>query len=99
MDRYETFATWIFIVFGALIIAGLMAFAITSGDKPAFPFRSGFGMRCIFSWLRGDFRSAPPPAIRTYFVCVGSADRGPYHHCDRDLIRGGSYYFYPSALI
>jgi hypothetical protein len=38
MDRYETFATWIFIVFGALIIAGLMAFAITTGDKPAFLF-------------------------------------------------------------
>ncbi|CAN7473553.1 hypothetical protein LJR231_003225 [Phyllobacterium sp. LjRoot231] len=38
MDRYETFATWIFIVFGALIIAGLMAFAITTDDKPAFLF-------------------------------------------------------------
>jgi hypothetical protein len=38
MDRYETFATWIFIVFGALIIAGLMAFAITTEDKPAFLF-------------------------------------------------------------
>ncbi len=36
MDRYETFATWIFIVFGALIIGGLMAFAITTGDKSAF---------------------------------------------------------------
>lgn len=38
MDRFETFATWIFIVFGALIIAGLMAFGIAISDKPVFLF-------------------------------------------------------------
>ncbi|MGH6860683.1 MAG: hypothetical protein ACRECY_10525 [Phyllobacterium sp.] len=38
MDRFETFATWIFIVFGALIIGGLMAFGIATGDKPTFLF-------------------------------------------------------------
>jgi hypothetical protein len=38
MDRYEIFATWIFLAFGVLILAGLMAFSITSGDKTAFLF-------------------------------------------------------------
>ncbi|QND52918.1 hypothetical protein HB779_14160 [Phyllobacterium sp. 628] len=36
MDRYETFATWIFIAFGVLVLAGLMAFSIASGDMHAF---------------------------------------------------------------
>ncbi|MBZ9654857.1 hypothetical protein [Phyllobacterium lublinensis] len=38
MDRYETFATWIFIVFGALIVGGLMSFGIVTDDKAAFLF-------------------------------------------------------------
>ncbi|MBN9136659.1 MULTISPECIES: hypothetical protein [Phyllobacterium] len=41
MDRYETFATWIFIAFGVLVLAGLMAFSITSNDQPAFLFALG----------------------------------------------------------
>lgn len=49
MDRYETFATWIFIVFGALIIAGLMAFAISTADKPAFLF--AFAAACSAFFL------------------------------------------------
>lgn len=38
MDRYETFATWIFIAFGVVILAGLMAFSIATGDRQAFLF-------------------------------------------------------------
>jgi len=48
MDRYETFATWIFIVFGALIVAGLMAFSIATDDKPAFLFALGSGCSAFF---------------------------------------------------
>lgn len=38
MDDYERYATGLLIVFGALIIGGLMAVNITIGDKPGFLF-------------------------------------------------------------
>ncbi len=48
MDRYETFATWIFIVFGALIVGGLMAFGITTDDKATFLFALGSACAAFF---------------------------------------------------
>ena len=48
MDRYETFATWIFIVFGALIVGGLMAFGITMDDKATFLFALGSACAAFF---------------------------------------------------
>ena len=82
MDRYETFATWIFIVFGALIIAGLMAFAITTADKPAFLFALASACAAFFLGFAVIFDQ--PRLYGLDPVCVGSADRG-LDHCHRHL--------------
>ncbi|GGA80135.1 hypothetical protein GCM10011491_04290 [Brucella endophytica] len=47
MDDYERYATGLLIVFGALIIGGLMAVNITVGDKPGFLFALG---AAIVAW-------------------------------------------------
>ncbi len=39
MDDYERYATGLMIVFGALIIGGLMAANLYHGDKPGFLLR------------------------------------------------------------
>lgn len=49
MDDYEKYATGLMIVFGALIIGGLMAVNIVHGDKPGFLFALGAGVVAWFS--------------------------------------------------
>ncbi|GAB1580686.1 MULTISPECIES: hypothetical protein [Phyllobacteriaceae] len=49
MDDYERYATGLLIVFGALIIGGLMAVNITVGDKPGFLFALGAAIVAWFS--------------------------------------------------
>ncbi|MFC4624665.1 hypothetical protein ACFO1V_05425 [Daeguia caeni] len=48
MDDYERYATGLMIVFGALIIAGLMAANLIAGDKPGFLFALG---AAVVSWF------------------------------------------------
>ncbi|RCS21539.1 hypothetical protein DUT91_05205 [Phyllobacterium salinisoli] len=49
MDDYERYATGLLIVFGALIIGGLMAVNITVADKPGFLFALGAAIVAWFS--------------------------------------------------
>lgn len=49
MDDYEKFATGLLIVFGALVIGGLMAMHITVGSKPGFLFALAGGIVGWFS--------------------------------------------------
>lgn len=48
MDDYEKFATALLIVFGALIVGGMMALHIAIGSKPGFLFALGAG---IIGWF------------------------------------------------
>lgn len=49
MDDYEKYATGLMIVFGALIIGGLMAVNIVAHDKPGFLFALGAAVVAWFS--------------------------------------------------
>ncbi|WP_115050867.1 hypothetical protein [Brucella canis] len=49
MDDYERYATGLMIVFGALIIGGLMAANLYHGDKPGFLFALGAAVVGWFS--------------------------------------------------
>lgn len=49
MDDYERYATGLLIVFGALIVGGLMAASLYYGDKPAFLFALGAAVTAWFS--------------------------------------------------
>lgn len=49
MDDYERYATGLMIVFGAVIIAGLMAANLYHDDKPGFLFALGAGVVAWFS--------------------------------------------------
>jgi len=49
MDDYEKFATALLIVFGALIVGGMMALSIVIGSKPCFLFALGAGVLGWFS--------------------------------------------------
>lgn len=49
MDDYEKFATALLIVFGALVVGGMMALHITIGNKSGFLFALGAGVVGWFS--------------------------------------------------
>lgn len=49
MDDYEKFATGLLIIFGALIIGGLMAVHIVNMNRPGFLFALGAGVMGWFS--------------------------------------------------
>ncbi|GLS33331.1 hypothetical protein SAMN04488498_105119 [Mesorhizobium albiziae] len=49
-DNYEKYAVAVIIVFGALIVGGLMAAGLSMGDRPAFLWALGGG---FFGWLSG----------------------------------------------
>jgi len=49
MDDYEKFATALLIVFGAVIVGGMMALSIAIGSKACFLFALGAGILGWFS--------------------------------------------------
>jgi hypothetical protein len=49
-DNYEKYAVAVIIVFGALIIGGLMAAGLAMGDRPAFLWSLG---SAFLAWVSG----------------------------------------------
>lgn len=49
-DNYEKYAVAVIIVFGALMVGGLMAAGLSTGDRPAFLWALGGG---FFGWISG----------------------------------------------
>lgn len=64
-ENYDTYAVAIIIVFGALIVGGLMAAGLTFGERDAFLFALG---AAATAWLSGYAVFFDRP--RTFAVCI-----------------------------
>ncbi|MDZ5697694.1 hypothetical protein [Chelativorans sp. M5D2P16] len=64
-EHYDTYAVAIIIVFGAMIIGGLMAGAVAFGARDAFFFALG---AATAAWLSGYAVFFDRP--RTFMICV-----------------------------
>lgn len=67
-EKYDTYAVAIIIVFGALVIGGLMAAAIAGGHRDAFFFALG---SATAAWMSGHAVFLDKP--RTFIAFVGVA--------------------------
>jgi len=69
-DNYEKYAIAVIIVFGALIIGGLMAANIAVGDKNGFLFALG---GAFAGWLAGHAMLFDRPRIYGLLIVIASA--------------------------
>lgn len=69
-DNYEKYAVAVIIVFGALLIGGLMAAGIAAGDRPAFLFAMG---AAFAAWISGHAVLFDRPRIYGGLIAVAAA--------------------------
>lgn len=68
-DNYEKYAVAVIIVFGALIIGGMMAAGLAMGDRPAFLLALG---GAFFAWVSGHAVLFDRPRIYGGLVAIAA---------------------------
>jgi hypothetical protein len=66
-DNFETYAVYVIIVFGALVLGGLMAGALTFGGHDSFLFALG---GTASAWIAGHALLFDKPRFYVFFVAV-----------------------------
>ena len=66
-DNFETYAVYVIIVFGALVLAGLMAGALSFGGHDAFLFALG---GAASAWIAGHALLFDKPRLYIGFVAL-----------------------------
>lgn len=66
-DNFETYAVYVIIVFGALVLAGLMAGALVFGGHDSFLFALG---AATSAWIAGHALLFDKPRFYIFFVAV-----------------------------
>jgi hypothetical protein len=69
-DNYEKYAVAVIIVFGALMIGGLMAAGLAMDDRPAFLWALGSS---FFAWISGHAVLFDRPRIYGALIVVAAA--------------------------
>jgi hypothetical protein len=69
-DNYEKYAVAVIIVFGALIIGGMMAAGLAMGDRPAFLWSFG---AAFLAWVSGHAILFDRPRIYGVLIIAASA--------------------------